>query len=75
VDYLFEMIVSAPTREELVARCRALDRVLQWGFYLIPNWHIASWRIAYWNHFGMPKVQAPYALGAADTWWDTPAKK
>lgn len=63
------MIVSAPTRDELVVRCRALDRVLLNGWYVVPNWHIAAWRIAWWDRFGMPEVQAPYALGVIDTWW------
>lgn len=69
VDKLVEMIISAPTREDLVARCQALDYVLLDGNYVIPNWHIPAWRIAYWNKFGMPDKQAPYALGVADTWW------
>jgi len=69
VDKLIEMIVSAPTREELVLRCKALDRVLQHHWYVVPNWHISAWRVSYWDKFAMPEVQAPYALGVADTWW------
>ena len=69
VDALIEEIVSAPTREELVVRCRALDRVLQHGWYVVPNWHIPAWRIAYWDKFEMPAQQAPYDLGIVDTWW------
>ncbi len=69
VDELVEMIVSAPSREELVLHCRALDRVLQWGYYVVPNWHIAAWRVAYWDKFGQPETQAPYGLGVIDTWW------
>lgn len=69
VDAIIEQIVSAPTREDLIARCRALDRVLQNGYYVIPNWHLAAWRIAYWDKFGKPAVQAPYSLGIHDTWW------
>ena len=69
VDALIEEIVSAPTREELVLRCRALDRVLQHGWYVVPNWHIPAWRIAYWDKFEMPAQQAPYDLGIVDTWW------
>lgn len=74
VDALIEQIVSAPTREELVIRCRALDRVLQWGYYLIPNWHIPAWRIAYWNKFGQPENPPPYALPFAETWWSVKKK-
>jgi microcin C transport system substrate-binding protein len=34
---------------------RALDRVLLWGYYVVPNWHIKTWRVAYWNRFGTPE--------------------
>lgn len=73
VDALIEQIVSAPTREELVVRCRALDRVLQWGYYLIPNWHIPAWRVAYWDRFGQPANPPPFALPVAETWWSKEA--
>lgn len=75
VDALVEQIVSAPTREALVLRCRALDRVLQWGFYLIPNWHIPAWRVAYWDRFGKPDKAPPFALPVAETWWSADVKK
>lgn len=69
VDQLIELIVSAPSREELVIRCRALDRVLQWGFYGIPNWHMPAWRIAYWDRFGTPEKNPEYGLPVLETWW------
>ena len=69
VDELVQMVINAPNREELVYRTRALDRVLLWGYYSIPQWHINSWRVAHWDKFGKPEKQAPYALGALDTWW------
>ncbi|MGB4056619.1 MAG: extracellular solute-binding protein [Alphaproteobacteria bacterium] len=69
IDALVEMMIAAPTREELVARAQALDYVLLSGHYVIPNWYISAWRIAYWDKFGQPETQAPYALGYIDTWW------
>lgn len=69
VDELVEKIIAAKTREDLIAYCRALDRVLQWGYYTIPNWHIRTHRVAYWDKFDAPKVRAKYALGFIDTWW------
>lgn len=69
VDELIKLIVSAPSREELVVRCRALDRVLQWGFYGIPNWHMPAWRIAYWDRFGAPARNPEFGLPVAETWW------
>ncbi len=70
VDTLVEMVINAPDRAELVHRTRALDRVLLWGYHAIPQWHINTWRIAHWDKFGKPSVQAQYALGAMDTWWN-----
>lgn len=73
VDELIELVVSAPSRESLVARSRALDRVLLWGFYVIPNWHIQADRILYWDKFSRPGV--PVKVGAMITrWWFDEAK-
>ncbi|MGF1740236.1 extracellular solute-binding protein [Vibrio profundum] len=47
---------------------RALDRVLQWGFYMIPQWYINNYRVASWDKFERPKVMPIYDLGL-DTWW------
>jgi len=71
VDRLVALVISAPTRPELVARTRALDRVLLWGHYVIPQFHIAAFRVAYWNRFGRPAVSPKYDLGF-DTWWIEP---
>ena len=68
VDELIELVIAAPDRESLVARTRALDRVLLWQHYLIPNWHIPMHRIVYWNKFERPKTPPRYALGFY-TWW------
>jgi microcin C transport system substrate-binding protein len=72
VDALVEQIVSAPDRASLVARTHALDRVLQWGFYVVPNWYIGYDRYAYWDKFGHPP--APSQGAQIDTWWIDPAK-
>lgn len=71
VDYLVEQIIQAPDREQLVLRCRALDRVLQWNHYVIPQYHISAYRVAYWDKFAMPETAPRYALGF-DTWWVRP---
>lgn len=68
VDELVERIIDAPSRDDLVTRTRALDRVLQYGFYAIPNWHTDVFRVAYWDRFGRPPENPPYGL-ALDTWW------
>lgn len=73
VDSLVEQLISAPDHASLVNQSRALDRVLLWNFYVIPNWHIQTFRIAYWNIFGQPAIQAPYDIGF-DNWWIDPEK-
>jgi microcin C transport system substrate-binding protein len=68
IDALIDSVVAAPDRDALVQRTRALDRALLWGHYVIPNWHIQSFRVAYWDKFARPTVNPKYALGF-DTWW------
>lgn len=74
VDGLIAAIINAPSREELVARTRALDRVLLWGWYAIPNWHLSNHRVAYWNRFARPVVSPKQGVGFEDTWWLDAAK-
>lgn len=69
IDELVEKIVGADSAEDLQAYCRALDRILLFNYYVIPNWHLGAWRIAYWDKFGKPAKTAPYSLGVPDTWW------
>lgn len=73
VDELVNLVISAPDRKSLVTRTRALDRVLLWGFYVIPQYHIRVYRVAVWDRFGRPKVSPKYSLGF-DTWWVDPAR-
>jgi len=68
VDKLVELVIMAPDRPSLVARTRALDRVLLWGFHVIPQYHIQAFRVAYWDKFDRPRTSPKYALGF-DTWW------
>lgn len=74
VDALLAQIVSAPDREELIVRTRALDRVLLWNHYVIPQWYYNKHRIAYWDKFGHPAIAPKYGLGVPDTWWYDAAK-
>ncbi|HYZ34809.1 MAG TPA: extracellular solute-binding protein [Crenalkalicoccus sp.] len=68
VDALIEQVIAAPDRAELIARCHALDRVLLWHWYVIPHWHLSSFRIAYWDKFGLPPRNPRYGL-ALNAWW------
>jgi microcin C transport system substrate-binding protein len=68
VDELVEMVVGAPDRAELVARTRALDRVLLWNNYMVPQYHSRTFRVAYWDKLGRPERNPRYRL-ALDSWW------
>lgn len=70
VDLLVDKVVAADDRDELVAACRALDRVLLWNHFVIPQWHINTHRIAYWNKFSRPAITPIYGGDAGFwTWW------
>ena len=68
VDFLIDKIIGAKDRKSLVSATQALDRVLLFGHYVVPHWHIQNFRIAYWDKFGQPKINPKYDLGL-DTWW------
>ena len=69
VDYLIEGIMENQEDEEALLHWgHALDRVLTWNHYVIPQWYSSGFRIAYWNKFGRPKVRPKYAIGI-DSWW------
>ncbi|MDA0118895.1 extracellular solute-binding protein [Vibrio sp. T11.5] len=54
--------------DALLSLGRALDRVLQWNFYIIPQWHVSEYRVAMWDKFERPDNMPRYDLGI-DTWW------
>ena len=68
VDLLIENLINAKDREDLITITRALDRVLLWNYYVIPQWHISAYRVLYWDLFDQPKQKPKYSLGF-DTWW------
>jgi microcin C transport system substrate-binding protein len=71
IDELIELVIAAPDREVLVTRCRALDRVLQWGHYQIPQWHTTAHRLVYWDRFGKPDVAPTRGIGLNGWWFDS----
>jgi microcin C transport system substrate-binding protein len=76
VDEIIEKLIAAPDRATLITYCRALDRILQWSNFVVPNWHLGAVRIAYWDKFGRPdKLPEPtYGIGTS-AWWIDPAKE
>ncbi len=69
VDALVDKIIFASDRDALVAACRALDRVLLWNAYVVPQWHSANARVAYWNKFGAPNPLPNRSVGFPEVWW------
>ncbi|MDP2618973.1 MAG: extracellular solute-binding protein [Hyphomicrobiales bacterium] len=74
IDHLIDKIIFAKDREELVAACRALDRVLLWNHYVVPQWHVPYDRIARWDRFGRPGTMPDYSIGFPTIWWWDEAK-
>jgi microcin C transport system substrate-binding protein len=70
IDELVELVISAPDRDSLVARTRALDRVLLFGYYVIPNWHVRVQRILHWDKFGRPGITPRNGTSIAYWWLD-----
>ena len=73
VDALLDRMVSAKTKPDYLAACRALERVITHSHVFIPQWYSGTHRMAYnaWR-LERPKVTPPYFRGetwAIDTWW------
>jgi len=76
VDALIEAIVSAPDRSAKVAATRALDRLLLWNYYTIPNYYAPGIPIVYWNKFGRPATLPTWlqVIWHMNNWWVDPEK-
>jgi microcin C transport system substrate-binding protein len=74
IDELVEMVIAAPNHAELIARTRALDRVLLHHNFMVPHWHSRSFRIAFWERFGRPEKTPRFGLGFPTAWWIDPAR-
>jgi microcin C transport system substrate-binding protein len=74
VDALIDRIIFAKDRAELEAATRALDRVLLWGHYVVPQWYVAADRVAYWDRFARPGKLPSRSVAFLQTWWHDGAK-
>jgi microcin C transport system substrate-binding protein len=72
IDSLIDRVIFAKDRNELVAATRALDRVLLWNHYVVPQWTYGKARTARWDRFGKPDSMPIYGSSAFPTiwWWD-----
>jgi len=72
VDALIERVIFTKDREDLVAATKALDRVLLWNFYVVPQWTYPFVRSARWDRFGRPETMPKYGRSGFPSiwWWD-----
>jgi microcin C transport system substrate-binding protein len=72
VDAIIDQVIFAKSRDDLVAATRALDRVLLWNNYVVPQWTYPYVRSARWDRFGHPDPMPKYGAPAFPTlwWWD-----
>jgi microcin C transport system substrate-binding protein len=72
VDAMIDRIVFAQNRADLEAATRALDRILLWNQYVVPQWYYNKMRTARWDRFGRPDQMPRYGRTAFPTiwWWD-----
>jgi microcin C transport system substrate-binding protein len=72
VDAMIEQVIFAKSRDDLVAATHALDRVLLWNHYVVPQWTYPFVRSARWDRFGHPETLPKYGAPAFPTlwWWD-----
>jgi microcin C transport system substrate-binding protein len=72
VDQLVERLIFATSRADLTAACKALDRVLLWHHYVVPQWTYGKIRSARWDRYGRPNPLPKYGMSGFPTvwWWD-----
>jgi microcin C transport system substrate-binding protein len=70
IDKLIDRVIFAKDRDDLIAATRALDRVLLWNHYVVPQWNYPKVRTARWDRFGRPAELPKYGLSGFPTiWW------
>jgi microcin C transport system substrate-binding protein len=72
IDTLIERVIFAKSRAGLIAATKALDRVLLWNHYVVPQWTYGKLRTARWDRYGRPDEMPQYGNAAFPTiwWWD-----
>jgi microcin C transport system substrate-binding protein len=69
IDKLIDHVIFAKDREELVAATRALDRVLLWNDFVVPQWFSPNSRIAFWHRYDQPETLPGLTPGFLQVWW------
>jgi len=74
IDALIDKVIQASSREALVTASRALDRVLLWNHFVIPQYHSSVGRYAYWDKFERPEIDPKNGIDQF-AWWVNPGKE
>lgn len=74
IDKLIDKIILAKDRTDLVAATKALDRVLLWNHYVVPQWHYPFERLAWWDKYARPAKLPSQTSAMFQTWWYDDAK-
>ena len=70
VDELIGTALNAGSREELLTALHALDRVIMWNRYIVPQWYKGEHNLAFWDRFGRPDAaKPPFHRGVVNSWW------
>lgn len=69
VDSIVEKLITAKDRKTLITTCQALDRVLLWNYYMIPQWHLPAIRVAYVDKFERKEPLPKYNSVSIMNWW------
>jgi microcin C transport system substrate-binding protein len=75
IDGIIEKIVFSKDRADLISAVHALDRVLLWNFYVVPQWYNPNDWIAYWDEFGRPEKLPSLTSAFTQVWWVDEAKE
>ena len=72
VDAMIDQVIYAKNRPDLEAAVRALDRILLWNFYVVPQWSYSYSRVARWDRFSHADPLPRFGVSAFPTvwWWD-----
>jgi microcin C transport system substrate-binding protein len=68
IDAMIGDVIAATDRDTLRTAARALDRLLLWNWYMVPNWYSQNFQIAYWDRFGDPGIAIRQGFNF-DSWW------
>jgi microcin C transport system substrate-binding protein len=73
VDALIDKVIAARSLAELTTAAHALDRVIMWSYYFVPEWYSGAYNVAYWDEFGRPTIAPKYFEHlnwvVRDLWW------